>query len=130
MIKSPAHTYLQNMVESASPLEHIIMLYDKAISCTEEAIRLFDYKDDLEKRKEFIYNLDRVYEIVSVLKAFLDMEKGGEIAKNLSQIYTIILRTLVNPNKTKEELIKIAEILRELKESWEYVKKRELEKSV
>lgn len=79
-------------------------------------------------QEEYRYNLDRVYEIVSVLKAFLDMEKGGEIAKNLSQIYTIILNTLVNPSKTKEELLKIVEILRELKESWEYVKKRELEK--
>lgn len=79
-------------------------------------------------QEEYRYNLDRVYEIVSVLKAFLDMEKGGEIAKNLSQIYTIILNTLVNPSKTKEEFLKIVEILRELKESWEYVKKRELEK--
>ena len=124
MVKNPAQTYLQNMVESASPIEHIIMLYDKAISCIEEAIKLFDQKDDFEKRKAFIHNIDRVYDIVSFLKAFLDMEKGGEIAKNLNQIYTIILNTLVKPDKTKDELIKISEILKDLKEAWEDVKKQ------
>ena len=129
MVKNPAQTYLQNMVESASPIEHVIMLYDKAISCIEEAIKLFDQKEDFEKRKEFVQNIDRVYDIVTFLKAFLDMEKGGEIAKNLNQIYTIILHTLVKPDKTKEELVKIVEILKELKEAWEDVKKRELEKA-
>ncbi len=124
MVKHPAQTYLQNMVESASPIEHVIMLYDKAISCIEEAIKLFDQKDDFEKRKAFIHNIDRVYDIVSFLKAFLDMEKGGEIAKNLNQIYTIILNTLVKPDKTKDELIKISEILKDLKEAWEDVKKQ------
>ncbi len=124
MVKHPAQTYLQNMVESASPIEHVIMLYDKAISCIEEAIKLFDQKDDFEKRKAFIHNIDRVYNIVSFLKAFLDMEKGGEIAKNLNQIYTIILNTLVKPDKTKDELIKISEILKDLKEAWEDVKKQ------
>ena len=122
MVKNPARTYLQNMVEGASPIEHIIMLYDKAISCMEEAIKLFDQKDDFEKRKEFIHNIDRVYDIVSFLKAFLDMEKGGEIARNLNQIYTIILNTLVKPDKTKDELIKISEILSDLKRAWEDVK--------
>ena len=124
MVKNPAQTYLQNMVESASPIEHVIMLYDKAISCIEEAIKLFDQKDDFEKRKAFIHNIDRVYDIVSFLKTFLDMEKGGEIAKNLNQIYTIILNTLVKPDKTKDELIKISEILKDLKEAWEDVKKQ------
>ncbi len=128
MINNPAQTYLQNMVENASPLEHVIMLYNKAISCLEEAIELFDQREDLEKRKEFIYNLDRVYDIVSFLKAFLDMEKGGEIAGNLYQIYTIILNTLVKPDKTKEELIKISEILKELKEAWEDLRKRETQR--
>ena len=125
MIKNPAETYLQNMVESASSLEHVIMLYNKAISCMEEAIELFDHMEDFEKKKEFIYNLDRVYDIVAFLKAFLDMEKGGEIAQNLNQIYTIILSTLVKPDKSKEELIKITEILKELKKAWEDVRNQE-----
>ncbi|WP_461830225.1 flagellar export chaperone FliS [Aquifex sp.] len=124
MIKNPAQTYLQNMVESASPIEHIVMLYNKAISCIEEAIELFDEREDLEKRKEFIYNIDRVYDIVSFLKAFLDIEKGGEIAKNLNQIYATILYTLAKPDKTKEELVKISEILKDLKEAWEDVKRQ------
>lgn len=122
MIKNPADTYLQNMVENASPIEHIIMLYDKAIFCIEKSIELFDNLESLENRKEFIHNIDRAYDILTFLKAFLDMEKGGEIAKNLNQIYTIILNTLVKPDKTKEELNKILEILKDLREAWEEVK--------
>jgi len=124
-MKNIAEAYLQNMVETASPLDLIIMLYDKAITCTEKAIELFDQKEDLEKRKEYIENLDRVYDIITLLKASLDMEKGKEIAKNLNQIYTVILATLVRTDKTKEDLEKILGILKELRESWDYVRKNQ-----
>lgn len=126
-MKNIADVYLQNMIETASPLAQIIMLYDKAIECMERAIELYDSKEDLVKRKELVENIDKVYDIVSALKSFLDLEKGQEIAKNLNQIYTIILSTLVRVDKTKDELIKIAEILRDLRDAWQDVKK-EVEK--
>ena len=122
-MKNVADVYLQNMIETASPITQIIMLYDKAIECVEKAIELYDFREDLEKRKEFVENIDKVYDIVSALKSFLDLEKGQEIAKNLNQIYTIILSTLVRVDKTKDELIKIAEILRDLRDAWQDVKK-------
>jgi len=123
-MRNAAEVYFQNMVETATPLEHIILLYDKAIECLERAIELHDQTDELEKRKEYIENIDRVYDIVSALKSFLDHEKGKEIAKNLDTIYTIILNILVKVEKTKEELQKILEILKDLKEAWEEVKKK------
>ena len=122
-MNSVMETYLKNMVENASPVEHIIMLYEKACECLENAISLYDDFDNFEKRKEFIENIDRVYDIVSVLKAFLDFEKGGEIAKNLDKIYTVILTILANPNKRKEELMSVLEIMKELLEAWKDVKK-------
>ncbi|GAB6065963.1 flagellar export chaperone FliS [Aquifex pyrophilus] len=123
-MRNVAEAYFQNMVETASPIEQIILLYDKAIECMERAIELYDEKEDFEKRKEFVENIDRVYDIVSALKSFLDHEKGGEIAKNLDTIYTIILSTLVRTDKKKEELLKILEILKDLRETWEEVKKK------
>nr|1ORY_A Chain A, flagellar protein FliS [Aquifex aeolicus VF5] len=123
-MRNIAEAYFQNQVETATPLEQIILLYDKAIECLERAIEIYDQVNELEKRKEFVENIDRVYDIISALKSFLDHEKGKEIAKNLDTIYTIILNTLVKVDKTKEELQKILEILKDLREAWEEVKKK------
>lgn len=123
-MRNVAQAYFQSMVETATPVEQIILLYNKAIECLEKAIELYDDLSDLEKKKEFIENIDRVYDIVAALKSFLDHEKGKEIARNLDTIYTIILNTLVKVDKTKEELQKILEILEDLKEAWEEVKKK------
>ncbi len=123
-MRNVAEAYFQNMVETASPIEQIILLYEKAIECMEKAIELYDEQNNFEKKKEFIENIDRVYDIVSALKSFLDFEKGGDIAKNLDTIYGIILHTLVKVDKQKEELVKILQILRDLKEAWEDVKKK------
>ncbi|WP_461832602.1 flagellar export chaperone FliS [Aquifex sp.] len=123
-MRNVAEAYFQNMVETASPIEQIILLYEKAIECMEKAIELYDEQNNFEKKKEFIENIDKVYDIVSALKSFLDFEKGGDIAKNLDTIYGIILHTLVKVDKQKEELVKILQILRDLKEAWEDVKKK------
>ncbi|NPA32407.1 MAG: flagellar export chaperone FliS [Aquificae bacterium] len=113
-MRSVADVYLKNMVEGASPLSQVIMLYDKAIECLERAIELQDSRD----KKEYVLLIDRVYDIVSALRAFLNREKGGEIAKNLYTIYTVILSVLVRHDKTREELLKVLEILKELRSAW------------
>jgi len=37
---NPAEVYLQNMVENANPIRLILMLYDKALLCIEEAAEI------------------------------------------------------------------------------------------
>ena len=119
---NPAEVYLQNMVESANPIRLVIMLYDKAISCLEEATdAIEDGLDKLENVKKKAECLTKVTDILVVLKASLDEERGREIAKNLDEIYDVLINETVRANMTndKELLQKIRGVLEELREAWE-----------
>lgn len=124
---NPAEVYLQNMVENANPLQLVIMLYDKAISCIEEAIdAMEDGLEKLENVKRKAENLTKAMDILIVLKASLDEEKGKEIAKNLDEIYGVLINEIVRVNMVndKESLIKIKEVMEELRSAWEEAQRK------
>ncbi len=116
--------YLENMVANANPVRLIIMLYEKAINCLENALEIGDTEDfDMQKSK--YEEMGRALEIISVLDAVLDMEKGGEIAKNLREIYGSLMDELTHQmlKEDKERLEKVIKILRNLKSAWEEVER-------
>jgi flagellar protein FliS len=116
--------YLENMVANANPVRLVIMLYEKAINCLENALEIGDTKDfDMQKSK--YEEMGRALEIISVLDAVLDMEKGGEIAKNLREIYRSLTDELTYQmlKEDKERLEKVIKILKNLKSAWEEVER-------
>jgi len=124
---NPAEVYLQNMVENANPIRLVIMLYDKAIFCLEEAMdAVREGLDDVERVKRKAENLTRVTDILIVLRSSLDEEKGKEMAKNLDEIYDILINESVRANMTNDlELMeKIKNILEELREAWEEAERK------
>jgi len=123
---SPAEVYLQNVVENANPIRLLILLYDKAISCIDVAIEAINSGlEDLENVKTKAENLTRAMDILIVLKASLDMDKGKDIAKNLDEIYDVLIDELVrcNMKNDAETLAKIRETLDELRSAWEEAEK-------
>ncbi len=124
---NPAEVYLQNMVENANPIRLVIMLYDKAIACVEEAVDAIGRGlEDTENVKVKAESLTRAMDILIVLRASLDSERGQEIAKNLDEIYDVLINEIVSANMRNdvESLIKIKEILEELREAWEEAEKK------
>ncbi len=124
---NPAEVYLQNMVENANPIRLVIMLYDKAIACVEEAVDAIGRGlEDTENVKVKAESLTRAMDILIVLRASLDSERGQEIAKNLDEIYDVLINEIVSANMSNdvESLIKIKEILEELREAWEEAEKK------
>ncbi|WP_299208915.1 flagellar export chaperone FliS [Thermocrinis sp.] len=116
--------YLENMVANANPVRLVIMLYEKAINCLENALEIEDTEDfDMQKSK--YEEMGRALEIISVLDAVLDMEKGGEIAKNLREIYRSLTDELTYQmlKEDKERLEKVIKILKNLKSAWEEVER-------
>jgi len=112
--------YLKIQVETASPVEHVIMLYDKVLLLlkeAEEAIKKGDVKGKVEA-------LSKADKILRVLNCSLDMERGGEIAKNLRDIYNFLTDALVIVNSKNDlrMLSDINEILSTLREGWEGIK--------
>jgi len=121
----PNQNYLEREVLEGSPLQHILLLYAKAINSLKIARNLIKEgikgPDDVKTKAE---NLTRAVDILAYLQACLDFEKGGEIAKNLKEIYEILIRGLISAN-IKNELKPIEdaiEILEKLKSAFAEIK--------
>ena len=123
MINNP---YLENMVMNANPVRLVIMLYDKAISSLETALELMDSpSEDFDLKERKYQAMGKALEIINVLDATLNMEKGGEIAKNLREIYTALMDELTSQmfKEDPAKLERIINILKGLRESWEEVER-------
>lgn len=122
------NAYLENMVLTANPVRQVILLYEKAIACLNEAVEIMERNSqDFEEIKRKYEAVGRAVEILSVLDATLNMEQGGEIAKGLHEIYRALIDDLVRITVKGDEphtVRRIAGILMELKDSWEEVEKK------
>ncbi len=111
-----AQEYRKNAVTGASPLQLVVMLYDGALRFM-EAGRFAMVRKDLEAQND---KLQRAQRIVTELMASLDMQRGGELAKNLFGIYSYVLNELVEANLTDkpEPLDRSIKIISDLRDSW------------
>lgn len=124
MVRSNSY-YLEKEVLQASPIEQIILLYNKAISSLRMVENTLTKKEtspeDIKNRAE---HLTKVIDILTYLASVLDEEKGKEIAKNLKDIYNILIEELIKVNFTKDHTIvkDAAHILENLKRAWMDIK--------
>ncbi|QER41851.1 flagellar export chaperone FliS [Thermodesulfobacterium sp. TA1] len=124
MVKT-VYNYLENQVKNADPLDLVIMLYGKAIACLKISKNTIEAglntPEDVKKKAE---NLSKATEIIAYLQGSLNFEKGGEIAKNLNEVYQTLLNELLVAN-SRNDVQKIAdsiEVLEKLKKTWEELK--------
>lgn len=109
--------YQTNQIQTASPEKILIMLYDGAIQFLNKSKRALA-ENNIEEIHNNIIGAQR---IISEFMNSLDMETGGEIAKNLLGLYEYLHYTLVQANIKKDEA-KVDEVLthlKELKATWE-----------
>ena len=116
--------YLQTEVETLTSGQLLLKAYQDVFDLIEEAKRAIEGNDIITKAK----TISKASRIINVLKAALDFEQGGEIAKNLDYLYAVVLDqlALANANNSVENLENVKEILTPLYEAWkEAVKKEE-----
>jgi len=112
---NPYKRYRQTQVETAGPLELIIMMYDGAIRfCNQGKVAI-----DKKKYNEANKLLQRAQDIVDELNISLNME-AGEIASHLRSLYDFINSKLVEANIKKDPdlITQMVELLAELRSSW------------
>jgi flagellar protein FliS len=83
--------YLRAQVETSTPLERVAMLYDAAL-------RALDAARDATVRADRIARRDavsRLMAIVSELQNTLDMERGGDIARELDRLYDFVMERIM-----------------------------------
>lgn len=64
--------------------------------------------------------IGKVIDIVSSLDSYLDLNQGGDVARNLQSLYDYIVRKLfaANANKNLEELEEARQLLVEIRSGW------------
>ena len=109
-------TYFRAQVESASPLERVVMLYDGAITFLEDAARQMNNGDYKEAP---LLNI-RAQNIVMELQGVLNMNEGGELSARLHSLYAYFLRRMIAANSRRDPamLLEVAERMREMRGSW------------
>lgn len=113
-------TYQKTSIETADPLQLIILCYDTAIRDLNEAKAMHEKKN----MEEAYRRIRHAQDIITELLVGLDHERGGDIARNLNRLYNFILRQLIGINSREDTAIytHLVRILSELKEAWEAIK--------
>ena len=79
-------TYRQTQVQSRTPLELVVMLYDGALTFLHQAREAIE-RGDIAARRDAS---SRAIAIISELQSTLNMEQGGEIAQRLDDLYVYV----------------------------------------
>ena len=98
------------------------MLYDGAIKNASFAVQHMK-TGEIEK----VHNcLIKAKNIVTELMATLNMEKGGDVAKNLQSLYSYMFSQLIEANMEKktQPIVVVIELLKELRVAWVEINKK------
>lgn len=108
--------YLQQQVMTASPAKLVQMLYDHAIDSLKEAIKAIE-ENDIERRWK---STSKASEIITHLWTTLDMEGGGDISKNLDQLFAFMIMKLpeVDFKNNPEPARHVITLLEPLRNAW------------
>ena len=111
-----AQAYLQTQVQSRTPVELVVMLYDGAIRFLGQARTALVVGDLVAKRDA----LSRGLAIVQELQHMLNMEAGGEIATRLDGLYTYVQGRCYEANAQRDTagLDEAIKLLTPLRDAW------------
>jgi len=109
--------YKNNQIATADPGTILLMLYDGAIDAVRQAIKYLKTGNMAEKGKYIL----RAHDIISQFITSLDFNIGGELARNLQDLYYFMLDEILrgNAENDAEPLEQVVSLLSTLKEGWE-----------
>lgn len=116
------YEYRKTEVNTADKIRIVIMLYDGAVNFLRIAKEKLHQRDIAGKG---LY-LAKTTAIVGELSSSLDMEAGGEIAKNLRNLYTYSLSRLLDANLNNDHAAfdEVERILLTLSEGWKGIENK------
>ena len=114
--------YQNTNIKTASQGKLVVLLYEAAVKNLKNAESLIDEENKIKpsNMEKFGKFLQKTQAIITELQVSLDMEKGGEIAKNLMSLYIYFNQELisVNINHDKTKLEYIENQMSELLKAW------------
>lgn len=119
-LKQYANVSKSTGIEDANPHQLIMMLYEGALDSLMTAIGCIERKDFAGKGQ----SLGKAITIIGGLQGFLDMEKGGDVARNLDRLYDYMGVRLYDATIKNDVAIvhEVVGLLKTVKEGWDGIK--------
>ncbi len=110
---------VQTGVDAGSPHRLVQMLLEGALEKIAIAKGHLTRGDMEEKGRHIRWAVS----IIEGLRASLDMEQGGDIARNLQDLYDYMKRVLLDAHVSNntDQLDEISSLLREIKDAWDAI---------
>jgi flagellar protein FliS len=111
-----ANAYLQTHVQSRTPLELVVMLYDGALTSLRQTVDAMDRGDLVTKRD----TLKRALAILSHLRSTLNLQEGGAIAESLDGLYDYMFERITagNVQRNRAPIDEVIQLLAGLRDAW------------
>src|SRR5258708_17071975 len=94
-------SYREAAVRGASPVRLVICLYEQAIEDLRCAVIAME-KGDIETRTR---GINHALTVIAQLQGTLDMERGGDVARNLARFYSLVRAGLAEAQVTQSTRI-------------------------
>jgi flagellar secretion chaperone FliS len=119
-VANPWKSYRQIATQTAPPGQLVLMLYDGALRFLERAVMGFRCEDPAEANMAVHNNLQRAIDIIRELNLALDLDKGGQCAVTLRELYEYFDRRLWESNvqKRSEGVHEVIQHLTVLRDAW------------
>jgi flagellar protein FliS len=115
---NPLNAYKETTIKTAGQGKLIVMLYDECLKQLDIAqLALSNGAHHYEKAHHAIV---KAQDIITELNASLDLNRGGDIAQNLMNLYIYFNQRLMEANLEKEvyKLIEVRDHMKGLGEAW------------
>ena len=123
-VKAYSNIAIESKAHSSDPHKLILMLYQGAL------LSIASAKNQM-MRKETSAKGQSISQAISIindgLKASLDLKVGGELAVNLSDLYSYMIQRLLVANMKNDTVIldEVSSLLLELRGAWESIRQTE-----
>ena len=116
------NAYKNTNIRTASQGHLVVLLYEGAGRQLSAAADMFDAANTVKARdiEKFNNCLQKAQAIITELQVSLDMDRGGEIAKNLMSLYIFFNNELMsaNINRDKKKIDFVLSMMTELSDAW------------
>jgi flagellar protein FliS len=124
---NPSYAYKEARVRTAGQGQLIVMLYDEAIKQLDAALQGLDSHT---KKLDGVHNsIVKAQDVITELTVSLDFDRGGELAKNLFNLYMFFNRQLMEGNvrKDPEPLRGVRNFLVQIRDAWGHISNTQVE---
>lgn len=121
-MNNPYNAYVKTGINTASQGKLVVLLYEGAVKQLSQAISCFEPDNTMKAGniESFGKAVSKARSIITELQVSLDMEKGGDIAKNLMSLYIFFNEELVSASiqRDKGKIESVNTMMKDLLDGW------------